>query len=376
MKASLSTLPISCLLAGAALAAPFNVNNLVISRIGDGSAALSGNAQAVFLDEYTTAGVAVGNSIAMPTAASGSNYTLTMSGTATSVGFLTRSVDGKYLSLFGVDAPVGTATPHSTSSFRGRTVGIIDYNGNVDTSTRFEAAGSTPRSAVTTNGIDIWTASDTGSGTTGGVRYTTKGTTAAGTLVTGAPTNTRVVNIANGQLYVSSQTGSFIGVSAVGTGLPTTSGQTTTLVAGGASNSGNADSAYDYYFADANTLYIADDDTTAPATRGLQKWTFDGSAWVKAWGTSDGVGLRSITGQVDGSGNVTLYAITSETTTRLVGFTDTLSNTTTPSTLVSLATSPTNTLFRGVEFAPTPEPTTILLLCGASLALVRRRRPC
>lgn len=53
-------------------ASTFGAGNLVVYRVGDGSAALTANATAVFLDEYTPAGVLV-QSIPMPTVVSAPN---------------------------------------------------------------------------------------------------------------------------------------------------------------------------------------------------------------------------------------------------------------------------------------------------------------
>ena len=139
----------------------------------------------------------------------------------------------------------------------------------------------------TTTGTDFWWSGDTGSGSTGGIRYLTLGGTSSGVALaqgTGGsattagqpapvPFNSRVVNIFNGQLYGSSGVGvgsgtnavSFRGVFNVGTGLPTAANQFGSLIVGsGTSNAGLQDSAYDFYFADASTLYVGDDDTTAP----------------------------------------------------------------------------------------------------------------
>src|SRR5689334_10758602 len=91
------------------LASSFASGDIVVYRVGDGSAALGSAATAVFLDEYTPAGVLV-QSIALPTAVSGLNKRLVASGTATSEGLLTRSADGQYLILAGYDAALGTAS--------------------------------------------------------------------------------------------------------------------------------------------------------------------------------------------------------------------------------------------------------------------------
>lgn len=374
------------LLAAAALAAPFTAGNLVISRIGDGVATLSGTASAMFLDEFTTAGLNTLNSVALPTVASGANFTITGSGTATSMGFLTRSTDGFYLTIAGFDAPLGTTTPSSNGSFQGRTVAVIDASGAVNSTTRFLAAGSTPRSAASTDGTAIWTASDTGSGTSGGVRAMNIGATST-TLVTDATaaTNTRVVNIANNRLYVSANTAtgaggvnSWRGVNVIGAGLPTNTGNAmSVVVGGGGGNLGPLDSAYDFYFADANTLYVADDDNTAPATGGLSKWVFSANVWTKLWSVNpaNSTGLRSLTGVVNADGSVQLYGIDSNTSSRLVGLLDTGSTPVSASFSI-LATSPANQVFRGVDFAPTviPTPAAVVLLGLGGLAAARRRR--
>nr|MDQ5837921.1 hypothetical protein [Acidobacteriota bacterium] len=123
----------------AALAAPlapsaFNSGDLVVYRVGDGTAALGAGATAVFLDEYTTTGTLV-QSVPMPTAVSGSNKRLTASGTATTEGYMTRSTDGRYLILAGYDANVGTRVTSSNSSSINRVIGRVDASGTVDTTT-------------------------------------------------------------------------------------------------------------------------------------------------------------------------------------------------------------------------------------------------
>ena len=119
----------------AAHANSFAPGNIVVSRFGDGSGALSNAATATFLDEYTPAGVFV-QTIAMPTAVSGNNRRLTNSGTATSEGALTLSTDGRFLSLMGYNAALGTSNvPTTASSVNNRVVGLVDWNGLIDTTT-------------------------------------------------------------------------------------------------------------------------------------------------------------------------------------------------------------------------------------------------
>src|SRR5438876_7164372 len=84
----------------------FTPGDLVIYRVGTGSAGLSNAATAAFLDEYSPAGTLV-QSIALPTSGSGANRMLTSSGTSTAEGYLNTSVDQSYLLVPGYDAAPG-----------------------------------------------------------------------------------------------------------------------------------------------------------------------------------------------------------------------------------------------------------------------------
>jgi hypothetical protein len=356
--------------AATALAGPFTLGNLVVSQVGvDGSTtALSSAGTAVFLKEFSVSGSPV-QSIALPTAASGSNRRLVNSGSATSEAFLTRSVDGRYLTLGGYDAAVGTASVVSTTAAANpRVIGRVDLNGNVDTTTALTDAysGNNIRSVTSIDGSQFFTGGTASTG--GGVRNASFGGTTSTQLSTSV-TNVRVVNIANGQLYTSSASGAFQGVATVGSGIPTTSGQTIAMLPGMPTASGP--SAYDYFFANSNTLYVADDRATASGG-GLQKWTFNAGVWSLAYTLNSGLtaGLRGLTGVVNG-GVATFYATTADATAnKLVTVTDGGS----ASAFSTLATASANTAFRGVDFAPIPAPGTLGLIGLAGLAAGRRRR--
>lgn len=357
----------------AALSAPITAGNFVMTRVGTGAAALSNASTAVFLDEYTPSGTFV-QSIAVSTAASGANLALTMSGTSTAEGGLTISPDGRYVSFTGYNAAPGVASISGTASAStNRVVGILDLTtGTVDTSTGLTDAYSTNsiRAAVV-SGNNIWTA---GTGTNPGARYTTLGTVGTSTQLSTTVTNLRRIEIFNGQLYVSSASGAFLGVSTVGTGTPTTSGQTTTLLPGFSSNTGG--SAYDFWFADANTVYVADDRTLANSG-GIQKWTQSGGTWSLAYTMNNGLtnGMRGLTG-INNGGTVTLFGTSADTASKFVSVTDSGA----ASLFATLATASGNTAFRGIEFAAlaaVPEPGTIALIALAALpgaALLRRRK--
>jgi hypothetical protein len=348
---------------------PDGTRTLVVVQAGDGSVALTSSAAAAFLKEFTLSGSAL-QSIALPTAAAGSNNALTLSGSASSEGFLTRSVNTNYLTLGGYNAAPGTSGV--TSGVGNRVVGRISMDGTIDTTTLLgDATGlGNIRSTVSNDGGQFWVGTSSGA-----VRYTTFGSTGASTqLNTAAPTNMRVVNIYNGQLYVSSASGTFQGVGTDGPGLPTTSGQTPALLNGFPTASGPM--AYDYVFADDNTLYVADDRNTGSG--GIQKWTQSAGTWSLKYTLSvtATTGLRGLTGFADDAGNFILFGTTSESSAnKLVTITDLISATVLPvsETFTTLATAQTNTAFRGVEMVPEPA-SAMLLALAPSFGLLRRSR--
>lgn len=356
--------------AGSAQAAAFTPGNLVVMRIGDGTAALGSGSTACFLDEYTTAGVFV-QSIPMPIAAAGLNFPLTTSGTATSEGFLTLSSNGQYLVNCGYGVAPGVATiAATTSTVANRVVGRIDMAGNIDTTTAFSdmtySAGN-PRSACSDNGLQFWT---TGPSTitpaNGGLRYSLLGATTS-TQVSISVTNLRVVDIAGTDMFVSSASGTTQGVCSIVPALPTTPGAVINILPGFPTAAGP--SAYDFFVADPNIIFVADDRASASAG-GIQRWDNISGTWTIQYtvGLSATVGCRGLTGVVN-AGTVRLYATTHQTSlNQIVTMSDTLVvGTPTPSTLIALPTpavAPTNTGFRGIRLLPAAPSTPSVAYCS------------
>lgn len=344
-------------LASVAFAAPFASGNIVVVRVGSGSSALAANqADAVFLDEYTTAGALV-QSVAMPTTVAGSNLRLTLGGLNTAEGSLALSTDGRFLTLGGYDADPGTTGIVAGASTR--VIGRVDPTGAVDTSTAVTDGftGGRIASVTSNDGTQFWSG---GSGTGGGTRFSASLGATTTIPVTDTPNNVRWVKIFAGQLYtsVSFNTGGFLGVSSIGAGTPIVSGQTLTVLPGLPTS--GTHSHFGYFFSDANTLFIADDGTAVNGG-GLQKWTFDGTTWTQAGApfpyisATTNPGFRGLTGSVTNSGaNVTLYLTTTEATgNALVKWSSADGGAT--GTFTTLATAPTTTngtVFRGVAFAP------------------------
>ncbi len=346
-----------------ALAGPFTPGNIVISRVGDGSAALNSNATAVFLDEYTTSGVFV-QTVAMPTALSGDNRVFTSSGSATSEGYIVRSSDKASVCLGGYDAVVGTAGVAATASATvNRVIGLVKADGTVDTKTALSDAfdGSNIRSVATVDGTAFWPAGQGGSGkqATAGVRYVPYGIGQTSLQLSADVTNTRCAEIINGQLYLSTGSGTYKGVNTVGTGLPTTSGQTISLLPGFDPNTTSTASPYAFDFAGSTTLYVADD-RALTSGGGLQRWDFDAGSgqWILTYTITAGItgtaGIRGVLVVPDAFGNI-IYATSGESNANaLLKLVDTGAG----SSFSVIATAATNTRFRSLCFTPEASATT------------------
>ncbi|MBC3941251.1 Calx-beta domain-containing protein [Sphingomonas albertensis] len=335
----------------------FTAGNVVVYRVGSGATALSNATAAVFLDEYTSAGTLV-QSIALPTVDTTpggiTNQTLTAIGNSALEGLLTRSVDGRFLMLTGYDTAVATTNAAALSSATGRVVGRVGVDGLVDTSTALAIGSGNVRGIASDNGASFYVSTSTT-----GVSYGTFGSTAVTQLNTSAtgPVNVRGLSIYDGQLYESSMSGTFR-ISTVGTGAPTTAGQTITTIAGdGSATSPGATASAPgaFFFADltaavdgVDTLYVADSRTGG----GLFKYSLVGGLWTSNGSIVDS-GLTGLTGSVSGS-TVTLFGTTA---TALDLFSDATGyNGVLTGGSTRLATAATNTAFRGVAFAPQAAP--------------------
>jgi hypothetical protein len=324
---------------------PFTPGDLAVYRVGDGSAALSSAGTAVFLDEYSTSGTRL-QSFPLPTISNGATNALVASGSATSEGLLTRSTDGRYLTFAGYKAAVGTTgLAGSTSAAVPRVVARVDNAGNIDTSTALTdwTSGNNPRGVVSVDGTAFWC------GGAAGDNYAELGSTTSTALTN---KNSRAINIFNGQLYISSTSGSTL-IATVGTGLPTTAGQTVENVPGTFTTT----SPDGFVFVTLNggagpdTLYVADDTVSSGV---IQKYALVGGSWTLN-GSITAAAVRGLTASVSGT-TVTLFGTTAGS---LYTVTDTAGYNAAPSgtTATTIATAGNNTAFRGVAFAPKPAPT-------------------
>jgi hypothetical protein len=348
----------------------FSQNDLVVERFGDGSAALSNASTAAFLDEYTTSAGQTSpvNTLALPTTPGTGTQPnpLTVTGNSTTEGQLTRSADGKYLLVPGYNTTTGLASlPGTVGTTIAREVGRIDGNAGIDTTTTTtDYSTGNIRGATSSDGNQIWTV-----GSNTGVGTQTLGASGSTTIVSNSnSTNNRSIQIFNGQLYEMSGAGTR-GLYVVGSGLPTSTGTTSTLLIG----TGSSSSPEAFWVSpDGKTVYIADQSATASGG-GIQKYTSPtgatGSftlAYTLGTGTGSTVGALGLV--VDNSSaNPVIYATTNESNAnRLIKIVD--GGSVALSTVTTVATALPNTAFRGVAFAPYTAGTTVLDILPANLS--------
>lgn len=339
-----------------------------VMRVGDGSATLSSAATPVFVEERLVADGTLVRTITLPTTATGAQAQLTQSGTATTEGGMTRSIDGRYVVLTGYAADAGTAAVANTANVStgtapvNRVVGRIDTTGAIDTTTTiadaFSGTSSTaanPRGVASVDGSAFWvtgTAPSTVNGP-GGMWYVPLGGTGA-THLEGS--NLHQTGIFAGQLYETSTSA----LESVGSGLPTTGPQTPAAIVTVSGVRGFA-----LLDTDAtpgvDTLFIGvDASSTVTGVLNIQKWTLVGGTWTKdtafapalAGVTGGASGVRGLTAWLDNGTPQIVASLSVGSANRIVGITV---DSETPTATV-LATAGTNTVFRGVALSPNAAP--------------------
>jgi hypothetical protein len=408
----------------------FGAGDVLLFRAGDGTAALSVNGNVVYIDEVNPGTTSVVQSILMPTSSvAGGNQALLTDSQQSPEGQLSLSGDGQYVYLTGYDQALSTAQGAngqdlhlSTGAAIRRTIGRIKYDGTIDTSMALSdlSDGGDVRGVASPDGTQVYATGTTGTatGSLGGIRYVGAYNSATTTSLqiddasngtngaaSGAPLSLNALGIYGGQLYVSdSANNAAVKVATVGTGLPTTSGQTDTILPGlptvATANPTPTDDTPLYTNAPGfpvgfifaklgngpsvgpDTLYVADD---GPGflTGNITKWALVSGSWVKvgtvqSQQTSGQANTTSspiptfvgLNGTVSGS-TATLYATWGNgggtgnavpaggklfSIIDTAGYNTAFSN----STPTTLLTAPALTIYRGVAPVPTqaaPAPT-------------------
>ncbi len=397
----------------------FLPGDLVLSIYGDGDGSGSytdNQAAPVTLEQVTTSGSYVSDMVLPQTTTMVNGVTeYAFSGEygSSSEGTLELSEDGESLVIAGYAVNAATynqngatvygnaALAQSTSVQGGQYIAVaraiadISYTGTVDTSTAVYnvADGNNPRSVATVNGSTFYLSGQGQSGdTTQGLFEVADGASTATSI--DHSTDTRTVEIYDNELYLSRDSkqpkpSGTSNIADYGTTLPTSAtaptvltgiSQTITLTAAEENTVNAADvgktvhlSPENFFFANADTLYVADGGNPKEGglgDGGLQKWTYNGTKWTLAYTLSAGLGLvpdtasSGTTGLIGLTGNVvdnTVYLYATNSTlgdldpTYLYGITDSLSSTTgAGESFTTLVTAAADTNIRGVAFAPAP----------------------
>lgn len=342
---------------------PPGADKFMVVRVGVAGGALTTASAPVFVEERKMTDGTVTTTLDMPIAAAAAQAAFTLRGTGTTEGNLALSSDNAYLMLAGYNTPPATlavaTTPAATVQ---RVVARIDNANAIDTSTILgttEFDTGAPRAVASNDGANFWVTGEGGIlGTTGGIHYVGFGTTTGGTQIFSDLTNLRAGGIFGGQLYGSTQSGATTRLFSVGTGMPTTSGQTATTVPGYPADGTTEPNGFvfldlDPMVAGVDTLYIADQDTLVKGG-GIQKWTLAtaGGNWAKVATFSSGLtaGPTFLSAKAFGT-SVVVLCVTGESAARVVRYVDDGVNLT--PTGVTLATGVAATIvYRGVSFPP------------------------
>lgn len=325
----------------------FSPNNLLVVRVGDGKSGLNADAAPVFLDEYTTTGSLV-QSIPMPVSGRGSHGAFVLSGDNPSQGYSSFSANGQFVTLIGYDASPKTAASILKSISTPKVIALVSKKG-IDTRTSESNNIVDSRTAVTTNGKDIWFA-----GQKEGIRYIYAGTNKSERIGPANPNAGRILNIYDNQLYIStSNTSGYI--TKVGTGTPTSSTRVSPVIPHVPDLNFLV---HGYVFFDADPSVPGVDLLYVNGDQGigyLRKYIYDGGRWTEVGVAATGATFKNaaLTGTIK-DGKVVLYASSNSKITKITdnaAFNDKLDVKT--EVLVSAAE---NTAFRGLTFTPDSKP--------------------
>jgi len=416
----------------------------------------------IFINEITTSGSPV-NTINIPTSlvttsfSSKSELALNLSANGTSVTFMGYVTPINALDVSNSNTPgiVDPTNPVKSTTYRA--VAQLNADGTMESTTTNAYSGHNGRAAVLAANGAYYTTGNAGNGTgtppstivgAAGVQLVTPGQSATpsapGTTMVGSfsvmqegypadkagkDNNFRGETIFNNTLYVSKGSGNngidtVYQVGQAGT-LPTGTMNPISILPGFptilASDPNSVLHPFGIWFANATTLYVADEGDGVLANAGtslnhggLEKWSLVNGTWQLDYTLTNGLklgvpytvmdyptgnnpvtgepwspetdGLRNIIGHVNGDGTVTIYAVTSTVSgsgdqgadpNNLVAITDTLSYTTSnqaaSETFTTLKSAGYGQVLRGVSFTPTsavPEPSTIVMMMTGLVVIV------
>ena len=390
----------------------------------------------VFLDQMTPAGALV-STLAVPTSmvntsfSSKSELALNLSADGTALTFMAYVAPANTIDVSNANTPMAYDPTNPAGSVYFRGVVQVGANGAIQVTPTNSFSGNNGRAAILAGGLYYMAGNgNNGSGTpsnivfTEGVQMAIPGQSLATPPVavgdfslsqitnpaTGMPyppdklgkdNNFRGLTIFNNTLYVTKGSGSNgintvyqVGDKGSLPSLANAASAAFTVLPGfpiTTAKTAGAQYPFGIFFANANTLYVADegDGTAANAatstTAGLQKWVLSNGVWTRVYVLQSGLnlgqpytitnyptslnpatdGLRNIAGKVNSDGTVTIWAVTSTISAngdqgadpnQLVSITDVLANTSATTAasekFTILRTANAGEVLRGVSLTP------------------------
>jgi len=329
----------------ACTAASFTPGNLAVLRIGDGVNPLVNSAGAVSILEAATNGGVV-QTFAIDSSTNGNG--INISGSATSEGQLVTDTSKTALSFGGYWILGGSGSLSSRSSANApRVWGKLANDGTYTaggTATFYNVGSARNIRAVALNGADVY-GTFSASLNFGTIQITN--------------VNSRGLLIHNGDLYYSTGSG------AVGTygyaGFPTVPTAAAVMI----TNPATVFDPYDFAIspgplANGSFIYIANGTKSD-----VQRWNFDGATWTLANSFTNAESVYGVA--VDFSAPQPVVYATAPNALYMV--VDAGSN----ATMSSILSAGANYAFRGLDWAPIPEPALMSAAGLAVLALLRKR---
>ncbi|MDX2173564.1 MAG: T9SS type A sorting domain-containing protein [Bacteroidota bacterium] len=322
------------------ISAQFTGGNITLLQVGDGTATLANTGNQIILKEFSPLGTPT---FSVPVPTTGTNA-LQNSGTATSEGALSLSSNGQHL-IFGGYNTVTTSTTSisgASATLIARGIGMVNAAGvySLAATSNTYFTGNNIRGAASDGLGNFW-----GSGNGQGTNYF--GNTTVPATIQNTVTNTRSIYHNGTNLLFSTGSGS-MGIYSTPTAF-TSGGPVTPLILTVGTGTGTP-SPYAFYPNPGLTIMYVADDRNSGGGGGVQKWVNVSSVWTLTYTIPTGtVGARGVIANFSGPVPI-IYATTAESSAnRLVAIADIGAG----STATTIATSATNTIYRGVAFSPT-----------------------
>lgn len=284
----------------------FVKDQLSVLRVGNGTTVLGSAAAPVSILQFNTVdtGQIPSFLLNLPIIVNTGvgNRALTQSGSSVSEGDISLSSDGRYLVFTGYNAAPGTLSVSSGTDEA--VVAKVNAAGQFSTATSYNRALSYPgtsiRAACSVDGNFFWTSGSRGQGKSSLRLIKADSSKATGLPLTDTAISTRTINIFDGQLYASMNSGQFR-LAAIGTGIPSDSDQAVINLPGIPTS--NFDP-YAFYFLDMNAaepgldvLYICSMGSTD--TSGVFKYSKKSGVWSRNGyiaGQARGIAARILCG--------------------------------------------------------------------------------